>query len=71
MSSKRQQLINKLMKAQEELDRLEKYNREQVGKLLLEMYDKNEIDSPKIKQVIAKVLGDDKLENKQSESQNN
>ena len=35
------------------------------------MYDKNEIDSPKIKQVIAKVLGDDKLENKQSESQNN
>lgn len=60
MSNKRQLLITKLLKAQEELERLEKYNREQVGKIILEMYDNNEIDSPKIKKAVAKILGDTK-----------
>ena len=71
MSNKRQQLISKLMKAQGELERLEKYNREQIGKIVLEMYDKNEIDSPKIQKAVAKILGDEKVSNKQSDSDTN
>jgi hypothetical protein len=66
MSSKRQQLVSKMLKLQDELEKLEKYNREQVGKILLEMYDKNEIDSEKIKLIIAKVLGEEKKDKSQT-----
>lgn len=69
MSSKRQQLVNKMVKLQEEMEKLEKYNREQVGKILLEMYDKGEVDSEKIKLIIAKVLGEEKKDTKQDKEE--